>query len=49
MNAERDEFRKEFGDRWNATNARFEGGVMDGLLCTGLPMSAVPLAAPTSY
>jgi amidase len=49
MNAERDAYRKEFSDWWNETNARFEGGLMDGLLCTGLPMSALPLTAPDGY
>ncbi|RFU27741.1 hypothetical protein B7463_g8596, partial [Scytalidium lignicola] len=49
MNAERDAYRKEFSDWWKETNSRFEGGIMDCLLCTGLPMTAVPLGAPDAY
>lgn len=46
LNAERDAYRTEFTDWWNQTNAKFETRRMDGLLCTGLSTSAVPLTAP---
>jgi len=49
LNVERDAYRKGWSDWWRETNTRFESGQMDGLLCSGLPMTAVPLTAPDAY